>query len=235
MADKKKEEQEIQGIFDDTRSFIHEGEKYFIDNADIDSVRQADWHYSKTYNEALLAGVTTAAQMEDILEERGITGKVYDDKRIALLTDLDTKIAELGAATSIDEKKALAQEVEATRNKLFRHNQRASSPRSQTVENISDDARVEFLTAAMIKDSAGERVWTSYEDYKTTKKVTLAYRARYEVMLYLQGLRSDFLSQTPEAIAMKEIEEAENTLLSEKEEVKVTDEEKLVIEKKKKK
>ena len=32
-------------------------------------------------------------------------------------------------------------------------------------------------------------------------------RARFEVMLYLQGLESDFLEKTPEAMAIREIEE----------------------------
>ena len=32
-------------------------------------------------------------------------------------------------------------------------------------------------------------------------------RARFEIMLYLQGLESDFLEKTPEARAIKEIEE----------------------------
>jgi hypothetical protein len=32
-------------------------------------------------------------------------------------------------------------------------------------------------------------------------------RARFEVMLYLQGLSPDFLEKTPEAMAIREIEE----------------------------
>jgi hypothetical protein len=231
MADKKREEQELSGIFDDKRFFIHDGSKYFIDNADIDAVRQADWHYSKTYNEALLAGVTTMAQMQDILEDRDIIGKRYEARRQELITNLDTKIAELGSASNLEEKKKLAEEVEDIRNKLFRHNQRASSPMSNTCEQLAEDARIEYLTSAMVKDDAGNRVWDSYESYKTTTNPTLAMRSRYEVMLTLQGLQSNFLETTPEALAKKEIEEAEKTLLLDKE----TSEEDTVTDKKKKK
>jgi hypothetical protein len=213
MADKKKEEKELKDIFDNKRSFTMDGEKYYIDNADIDSVRQADWHYSKTYNEALLAGVTTMAQMQDILEERGITGKAWEAKRLELAKALDEKIAELTAAKELSEKKRLAEEVEDLRNKLFRHNQRQSSPASQTCEQLAEDARIEYLTAAMVKDAEGERVWDSYEDYKTTDKPGLAYRSRYEVMLAVQGLASNFLDLTPEAIAKREVEEEETKLL----------------------
>ena len=212
MVDKeKKADQEVQDIFDDKRTFIHDGVKYYIDNADIDSVRQADWHYSKTYNEALLAGVTTMAQMQDILEERDIVGKAYEEKRLALIKALDEKIAELNAVKTLEDKKELAGEVEDIRNQLFRHNQRASSPMSNTCEQLAEDARIEYLTSAMVKDEDGNVVWESYEDYKTTTNPTLAMGARYEVMLSLRGLDSNFLEQTPEAIARKEIEEAENT------------------------
>ncbi|MFH0897794.1 MAG: hypothetical protein V1850_07110, partial [Candidatus Bathyarchaeota archaeon] len=169
MADKtKKDEQALQDIFEDKRTFIHDGEKYFIDNADIDSVRQADWHYSKTYNEALLAGVTTMAQMQDILEERDIVGKKYEEKRQGLIKELDEKIALLNSAKTIEEKRELAEQVEDVRNRLFRHNQRASSPMSNTCEQLAEDARIEYLTSAMVKDDTGANVWDSYEAYKTT-------------------------------------------------------------------
>lgn len=211
MADKDK--QTIEEIFDDKRSFIHDGEKYFIDNADIDAVRQADWHYSKTYNEALLAGVTTMAQMQDILEERDIVGKKYEEKRLSLIEELNEKIALLNSAKTKEEKRELADQVEDVRNRLFRHNQRASSPMSNTCEQLAEDARIEYLTSAMVKNADGNKVWDSYESYKTTINPALAMRARYEVMLALQGLSSDFLDQTPEAIAKRELEEEESKLI----------------------
>ena len=236
MADKtKKGDKELQDIFEDKRSFIMDGEKYYIDNADIDSVRQADWHYSKTYNEALLAGVTTMAQMQDILEERDIVGKSYEKKRLELINSLDEKIAELNSTKDVAEKRKLADAVEDLRNKLFRHNQRSSSPMSNTCEQLAEDARIEYLTSAMVKDSDGEAVWESYEDYKTTTKPGLAMRARYEVMLALQGLQSDFLDHTPEAEARREIEEAEKTKQIETSDPKVKSKEIDVSSKKRKK
>jgi len=50
------------------------------------------------------------------------------------------------------------------------------------------------------------KVWDSYEDYLREKNQALALKARFEIMLYLQGLESDFLEKTPEAQAMKEVE-----------------------------
>jgi len=42
---------------------------------------------------------------------------------------------------------------------------------------------------------------------KNKDLAALAIRSRLEVMLYLQGLESDFLDKTPEAVAMREVEE----------------------------
>ena len=53
----------------------------------------------------------------------------------------------------------------------------------------------------------GSRVWKSYEDYLVEQNQKLALKARYEVMLFLQGMPSDFLEKTPEVLAMKEVEE----------------------------
>lgn len=216
MADKdKKETQKIEDIFEDKRSFLHDGEKYYIDNAGIEDIRSADWAYSRCYNEALLAGVTTMAQMQDILEEREIIGKKYEAKRVALIQELDEAIAELNEAKTLDEKKERAEKVEDVRNRLFRWNQRASSPMSSTCEQLAEDQRIETLTSAMVKDSEGNRVWSDYEDYKTTSNVTLAMSARYHVMLSLQGLDFDFLNQTPEALARAQIKEEEEKVLLE--------------------
>jgi len=77
---------------------------------------------------------------------------------------------------------------------------------NNTAEQISDDARLEFLTSCMVVDETKKRVWDSYDNYLREKSQALALRARFEVMLYLQGLESDFLEQTPEARAMKEIQ-----------------------------
>lgn len=215
MADNKNtEEKELQELFDNKRYFINDGpggdgKKYFVDNADVDEVRSADWHYSKTYNQALLAGVATASQMAEILEERGLTGKPYEDKREGLIEQLNEAETELQNAKTTDEKRILADKVEDLRNQLFRHNQKAASPMSNTCEQLSEDARVEYLTSAMIKDEEGNRVWQSYDDYKTTLQAQLAMRSRYEVMLALQGLSSTFLEETPEAIARKEIKQLE--------------------------
>jgi len=200
MAEEKK--------VDERRSFLGPDEVtlYYITPPNAEDIRGADWHYSKTYTNCLVEGITTSAEMLDILMRRGIIGPEFE-KRAHELTDiLRDKVAELDEAEDIDKKRELALEVANAREELFQWNQRLNGPMNNTCEQMSDDARLEFLTSCMIQDKDGKRVWGSYDEYLKTKEQALAIRSRFEVMLFLQGLESDFLEQTPEAQAMREVE-----------------------------
>jgi Holliday junction resolvase-like predicted endonuclease len=123
-----------------------------------------------------------------------------------LTTQLNEKIWALDVAESIDAKRDLAVEVAEARDELFQWNQRLNGPMSNTCEQMADDARLEYLTSCMVVNDKDERVWNTYDDYLKEKNQALALKARFEIMLYLQGLSSDFLEKTPEAQAMKEVE-----------------------------
>ena len=181
--------------------------KYFIEPPTAEDIRGADWQYSKTYTQCLVEGITTSAEMVDILTRRGIIGPEFEQRTNELSDKLANKINALEETTDYDIKRTIAVEVARAREELFQWNQRLNGPMNNTAEQISDDARLEFLTSKMIVDEEGNKAWDSYESYLTEKDQSLALRARFEVMLYLQGLSSDFLDQTPEAVAMREVEQ----------------------------
>lgn len=183
------------------------GKKFFIGIPTADDVRGADWQYSKTYTKSLVEGITTSAEMMDILMRRGIIGPEFEQRQKELTDILSVKVEALESAVDIDEKQQAAIEVAAAREELFNWNQRLNGPMANTCEQMADDARLEYLTACMIQNEDGSKVWEDYSDFLTEKNQGLAMRARFEVMLYLQGLDSDFLDKTPEAMAIKEIEE----------------------------
>jgi hypothetical protein len=154
-------------------------------------------------------GITTSAEMMDILRRRGIIGPEFEQRATELQQELGEKIIALDAAENMEAKRDLAIDVASTREELFQWNQRLSGPMNNTCEQISDDARLEYLTSSMIETEDEKRVWGSFDNYLKEKNedlAALAVRARLEVMLYLQGLESDFLDRTPEALAIREIE-----------------------------
>jgi len=191
------------------------GKSYFIGTPTADDVRGADWQYSKTYTKSLVEGITTSAEMIDILMRRGVVGPEFEQRQKELTDILSVKVETLQNADNLDAKQQAAVEVAAAREELFNWNQRLNGPMANTCEQMADDARLEYLSSRMVQQEDGSRVWDDYSDFLTEKNQSLAMRARFEVMLYLQGLDSDFLEKTPEAMAIKEIEEEIQTKASE--------------------
>ena len=193
----------------DTRRFFlgpDEETKYYIETPTAEDIRGADWQYSKTYTQCLVEGITTSAEMMDILTRRGIIGPEFEQRANELSEKLAEAIAGLESTDDMDAKRELSVKVARAREELFQWNQRLNGPMNNTAEQISDDARLEYLTSVMVVNEKDEKVWESYNNYLKEKSQALALRARFEVMLYLQGLDSDFLEQTPEAQAMREVE-----------------------------
>jgi len=201
MADEKKD------VTEDRRSFTGPDEKeYFIVAPNANDIREADWNYSRTYTKSLTEGITTSAEMMDILRRRGIVGPEFEQRATELTANLNQKIWDLETADTMEKKRDLAVEVAEARDELFQWNQRLNGPMANTCEQLADDARLEYLTSCMVVNKDGERVWEDYDSYLMEKDQALALKARFEIMLYLQGLESDFLDKTPEAQAMKEVE-----------------------------
>ncbi len=191
------------------RSFIgpDDNQNYYINTPTAEDIRGADWQYSKTFTKSLMEGIPTSAEMNDILLRRGIIGTEFEQRAEELTRDLADKINALNIADKTEGKRDLSLEVAMAREELFKWNQRLNGPMSNTCEQMADDQRLEYLTSCMIEKENGNRVWEDYDAYLKEKNQALPLKSRFEVMLYLQGLDSNFLEQTPEALAMKEVEQ----------------------------
>jgi len=201
MADKEETKAEKK------RTFLGQNEKvYTIVAPNANDIREADWNYSRTFTRSLTEGITTSAEMMDILRRRGIVGPEFEQRASELARNLNEKIFNLETAEDMNAKRDLAVEVAEARDELFQWNQRLNGPMSNTCEQLADDARLEYLTSCMVVDDKDARVWDNYDAYLTEKNQSMALKSRFEIMLYLQGLESDFLERTPEAQAMKEVE-----------------------------
>jgi len=191
----------------DRRSFLGTDEtEYFIGTPSADAIRKADWQYSKTYTNCLVEGITTSAEMLDILKRRGVIGEAFENRVEELTTILNEYILRLREASNNEEKAELAIQISKARDNLFQWNQRLSGPMSNTCEQMADDARLEALTSRMIEYDDGTKVWPDYDAFLSSKDQALSLKSRYEVMLFLQGYESDFLDNTPEAVAMQEVQ-----------------------------
>jgi hypothetical protein len=146
-----------------------DGEMYYVNTPTAEDIRGADWNYSKVYSKALNENIVTASEMSNILTKRGIIGPEYEQRQQELIGLIGQKIYQLNMVSNDDEKKLLAIELANTRDELYKWNQRFNGPMSNTCEQIADDARLEYLTAAMFEYEDGNRVWSTYEEYKAEK------------------------------------------------------------------
>ena len=157
---------------DDRRFFLGtDSEKYFIIPPSANDIREADWHYSKTYTRSLTEGITTSHEMMDILRRRGIIGAEFDKRAAELAKNLNEAVWALEAASDMVDKRDLAVKVAEARDELFQWNQRLNGPMSNTCENMADDARLEYLTSCIVVKEDGTRVWTKYDDYLKEKNI----------------------------------------------------------------
>lgn len=180
---------------------------YYIGTPTADDVRKADWEHAKTYNRALKEGVFTMGEMTEILLSRNIIGPDYEKTGEELKVSLAEKIVSMERELDKDARVQLAFEVAKLREEVFQWNHRMTGPMANTCESMSNDARTEYLTSAVVQDKAGNRIWPSFDDYRNEKDLALQTKARFEVMLWLEGVDSDFLDKSPERVVLNALME----------------------------
>ncbi|MBD3260376.1 MAG: hypothetical protein GF334_01640 [Candidatus Altiarchaeales archaeon] len=204
---------DVKDVLDTRREFTLENpdgetESYFIAQPSAADIRKADWQYSKVYNQAIVDGFLTQSQMLEVLKDKGILSEEYTEQlesvRINLAAEL-FKLENLGNETPDDDREAVAMEVARLRDQLFRLNQQVNGPMGNTCENLAEDARTEFLTSRVVQKQDGSRLWETFDDYQNEENSGLSVKARFEVMLWMQGLESNFMENTPEQSTLREV------------------------------
>jgi len=204
---------DIMDLLDGRRKFevLQDGvtKEYYIGTPNAEEIRQADWEHAKRYNRALKEGIFTVAEMMEILKRRNIIGHDYDKTGEGLRAMLNEKIIEMERENDKEKRMQLALEVADMREDVFQWNQRLSSPLASTCENMANDARVEYITCSVVQNADGSKVWETFDDYKIETNLAFQTKARFEVMLWLEGVESDFLEKAPENVVMRELMTAE--------------------------
>lgn len=213
MSEEKNKD--FMDLLDGRRSFEfasteeEEPKTYYIGTPSAEDVRQADWAHAKAYNQALKEGIFTVSEMMEILKQRNIIGPEYDKRGEELRVQMNEKVVEMEREVDREKRMKLALEVADLREEVFQHSQRLSSPLSSTAENIANDARTEYITSAVVQNEDGSRVWETFEQFREAADLRLQTKARFEVMMWLEGVESDFLEKTPENSVFKELMDPE--------------------------
>ena len=203
---------DVKDVLDSRREFVVATDdvdvSYFIAQPNAADIRKADWQYSKVYNQAIVDSFLTQAQMIDVLKEKGILTDDYADvvekTRISLASEL-FKLDSIREDAPELEREAIALDVARLRDELFSLNQQVNGPMGNTCENLAEDARTEYLTSRVVQLKGGAHLWEDFDAYQNEENSTLSVKARFEVMLWIQGLDSNFLENTPEQTTLRSI------------------------------
>jgi hypothetical protein len=76
---------------------------------------------------------------------------------------------------------------------------------ANTCENLAEDARTDFLTSRIIQNKDQSKVWKDFDSYRNEDNTALSIKSRFEVMLWMQGLESNFLENTPEQTTLRDV------------------------------
>ena len=146
MADAKEDVKDaVQDILDGRREYTLETPEneilhFFIANPSGEDIRKADWQYSKVYNQAIVDGFLTQAQMLDLLQEKGIVSDEYTEKLETVRISLGAepfKLENLMEDSTPEEKEISAFEVARLRASLFQLNQRVNGPMANTCGSVA--------------------------------------------------------------------------------------------------
>ncbi len=203
---------DVKDVLETRREFVVTTDdvdvSYFIAQPNAADIRKADWQYSKIYNQAIVDGFLTQAQMIDLLKDKGILSEDYADRvestRIGLASEL-FKLENIKEESSEIEREAIALEIARLRDELFALNQQVNGPMGNTCENLAEDARTEYLTSRIVQVKDSSHLWEDFDAYQNEENSTLSVKSRFEVMLWIQGLDSNFLENTPEQTALRSI------------------------------
>lgn len=216
MADAESAKSAVKDILDSRREYTVETPDreilhFFIASPTGEDIRKADWQYSKVYNQAIVDGLLTQSQMLELLKSKEILSVEYSQRlegvRITLGAEL-FKLENLLENATEEEKEISALEVARLRDELFQLNQRINGPMANTCENLAEDARTDFLTSRLIEKKERVKFWKDYDAYRNEENTALAIKSRFEVMLWMQGLDSNFLENTPEQSMLRKISQA---------------------------
>ena len=192
------------------RTFIVDDITYNLIQPTGEDIRQADWHYAKMFSRALGDGYLTSGEILGQLKTRGVIGVNYETEMAAAQDEITKTLVDLQLtpAEDLSKRQQLAVYASKIRSQLYELNHRVNGPLSNSCENLAEDARLTYLTSKIIVGEDGNVVWKTMDLFLNDTRTGLLSKAKYEVMLWMQGLTADFISELPENKVLVEVRDS---------------------------
>ena len=184
--------------------------KVYVKKPDNDSVKVADRHRAKTWNEAFKDGVLTKKEVHQIMRERDI----WNDEKASQEEKLTEEIIKLERKLyrgdgkrkpKLSEGRSIAIEMKTKRNELRDLIAERISMDENTAEALADNAKFDYLVSccAFYSDT-DEPVFPNYEDYNQRSSDDIANLAAQLLAKMMYNLDADFEASLPENQFLKQ-------------------------------
>lgn len=194
------------------RNFELNGVNYKIVNPNVRVAQQADWEYSKVFNEALEIGLPLQEDLEKTLVAKKLIPSAdefesFSKKTRNEIERLETKLKLLLKTDNEAEKKRIATKLAKVRANLYTIITRRMSYLNNSVESKADDARNSFLISKCAYNAdTNIPVWSSYEEYLNETNRVLLNKISYEFVSFTTGVGLNFLQEFPENKVLGRVE-----------------------------
>ena len=167
------------------------------------TVKQADRHKSKTWNQAIQDDVLTKKELGVLMRKRGIWDEAKDKEE----EDITKRIVELEKQLyngdgkrkpKVSEGRDLAVEIRKARLELRDLIADRISLEENTAESLADNARFDYLVAHCTFYKDGKPVYNSFEEYNNKSADEIAFTAAAALAEMLYNIDSSFEKNLPE-------------------------------------
>lgn len=168
----------------------------------VEDSRRADWEYSKTFNESLMAKLYTESEMINLLKER----KVWtdDDEQVMnrIRAEIASQVSTLLNSTelTLSQKVELKQAISINRLSLLLKHNALQSIKAHTCEAKADEARIIYLSQKCVRnrDTASTPYWETLDAVRNESNQELAQKLFQAVVMFMNAMPSDINDMFPE-------------------------------------
>ncbi|MQF98156.1 MAG: hypothetical protein FI729_01300 [SAR202 cluster bacterium] len=178
--------------------------KIYVQRPNNQTVKLADRHKSKAWNQAIQDDVLTKKELGVLMKKRGI----WDEAKAKEEDDITRDIVKLErelytgkdgkSKPKVSEGRDIAVEIRKARMELRELIAERISLEENTAESLADNARFDFLVANCTFYENGSRVYNSFEEYNNQSADEIAFAAATALGEILYNLDSSFEQNLPE-------------------------------------
>lgn len=156
--------------------------KVYVTNPTAIAIQKADIYRAKVWNECLDEGIKTKEELAIVMEKRGIWGQSQIKEELEIIESLNKLEKELYLGDGkkkipLSDGKTIAIRMRELRNRLRTLLIEKNNFEQNTAENISDNARFDYLVSACTYYQNGQKVYNNIDDYNNRASDEIAFAA----------------------------------------------------------